>query len=412
LQKLDVKEVISTLLSFDIFALNETFVYFDTFSHALFNDYDVFVSKAVKLSQRGRHSGGVMVFVRKYLSGFVRRIDMRYEHVIVLEIDKQVMGADKNVLLICLYVHPHDSKYWSQSQNGFGLEVLEQCLLDLYERFEDFYVVICGDLNARTGCMNAIVKDEWVDENDYIQYYMTEQDDFIFKRQSDDKEMNTFGKELLNVCETFDCVIANGVSYLKFDNSFTFVSSNGSSVIDYFIVSSDLCWQQRIGSLRVLPCIDSSHSPVCISIKTLQCDENSSTENKHNKHTRTGTWINKRIWNAQLEQHFIDKTHADEITDMHTRALQLLDFDVDHALELFTKALVDCSECMVKRIYVGNDMKDPLWFDAECRQLKNKARHSLSLFRKTKQPDDRRKYVEDRKQYKTLIKQKKIKLQA
>ena len=59
------------LRSFDIFSLSETFVdskqQYDSFC-----DYDVFLSKSTKLSLQGRTSGGVLVFVRKHLSSFIR----------------------------------------------------------------------------------------------------------------------------------------------------------------------------------------------------------------------------------------------------------------------------------------------------------------------------------------------------
>ena len=71
LQKLHLKEVVCFLRSFDIFSLSETFVdskqQYDSFC-----DYDVFVSKSTKLSLQGRTSGGVLIFVRKHLSSFIR----------------------------------------------------------------------------------------------------------------------------------------------------------------------------------------------------------------------------------------------------------------------------------------------------------------------------------------------------
>ena len=43
------------------------------------------------------------------------------------------------------------------TQNGYGIEPLEQCVIDLYDKFDNFYIIVCGDLNARTGCQNEIV---------------------------------------------------------------------------------------------------------------------------------------------------------------------------------------------------------------------------------------------------------------
>jgi hypothetical protein len=65
-----------------------------------------------------------MVFVKKSLSQFVQRIDVKYEHIVVLEINKTLFGLDRNVILICLYIHPYDSKFWDVSEYGYGIEFL------------------------------------------------------------------------------------------------------------------------------------------------------------------------------------------------------------------------------------------------------------------------------------------------
>jgi len=401
MQKLDIKEVVSTLLTFDIFALNETFVYSDTLVYSRFSEYDVYVARAVKLSQHGRHSGGVLVFVRKTLFDLVRKIEIKYDHMIVLEIDKMLFGTTKSVFLVCLYVHPSDSKYWRQSQYGFGLEILEQCLMDLFERYEDFSMIVCGDLNARTGCENAVLDDdddEWRDE--WRPYDKTNVDNYVFTRNSDDRELSIFGRELINICNSFDCVIANGLCRFGFDDSLTFVSSTGGSTIDYFIISSDLCLQHRIRSLRVLPLIESPHSPVCISVNTLL--------DNHNTDTQKVKWINKRIWDTKLEQQYIHLLQTNETCEMLFQAHTLIDYDVNEALKLFNKTLLSCSDCMIKRVCIGNtNIRDPHWFDDECKTLKTQTRHSLSTFRRTKQADDRMRYVADRKSYKQLTKKKK-----
>ena len=141
MQKLDIKDVIQSLLCFDIFALNETFVDSDKFSHCAFTDYETFISKAVKMPDSYKKSGGVLVFVRKALSAFVRRIKVKYEHVVVLEMDKSLFNLNKNIFLLCMYIHPYNSKYWNMADYGYGIEVLEQCIVDLHEVRDDFSLI-------------------------------------------------------------------------------------------------------------------------------------------------------------------------------------------------------------------------------------------------------------------------------
>ena len=71
-----------------------------------FCDYDVFLSKSTKLSLQSRTSGGVLVFVRKHLSYFIRHIEVPYENVIVLEVCKTLLGLCKNAFIISTYIPP------------------------------------------------------------------------------------------------------------------------------------------------------------------------------------------------------------------------------------------------------------------------------------------------------------------
>ena len=38
----------------------------------------------------------------------------------------------------------------NHSLNGYGMETTQQCVTDLHDITDDFYLLLCGDLNART----------------------------------------------------------------------------------------------------------------------------------------------------------------------------------------------------------------------------------------------------------------------
>ena len=62
-------------------------------------------------------------------------------------------------------------------------------------------------------------------------------------RRSHDKCTNQFGKILLDFCTTFQGVPLNGNHSGDHDGQFTFVSHQGSSVIDYVLVSIDFTYK-------------------------------------------------------------------------------------------------------------------------------------------------------------------------
>lgn len=57
-------------------------------------------------------------------------------------------------------------------------------------------------------------------------------------RKSKDKVVNTFGRCLL--CHNLNIHFVNGRMGKDIDGEFTFMSAAGCSVIDYFIISSEL----------------------------------------------------------------------------------------------------------------------------------------------------------------------------
>ena len=59
--------------------------------------------------------------------------------------------------------------------------------------------------------------------------------DCSVKRSSKDTIINNFGRSLLDFCFLFDLMIVNGACSMDTDGEFTFVSPNGSSVVDYFL---------------------------------------------------------------------------------------------------------------------------------------------------------------------------------
>lgn len=396
--------MIDCLLSFDIFSLNETFVDFDNREYPVFKDYDVHVSKAVRLSQGARCSGGVMVFVKKRLSQLVKRIDVKYKHTVVLEINKTLFGLDKNVFLICMYLHPYDSKFWDVSEYGYGIEILEQCIVDLFESIhEDFSLIVCGDLNARTSSNNAVPDDSF--DEDWNKVCFRDSDYEMCARISDDKETNAFGKELLDMCSTFGCIIMNGLRQFDCDDSLTFVSTSGGSTIDYFIISIDICTSDFIRSLRVMSSVDSSHFPVSL---VLSCLNNIDFSDK--VQASKPKWISKMCWDQSKDQSFLETWYRDDLHDLYEQAFIVVDYDVDEALKLFTDALLSASECMRKRVLVGGGQqrRPALWFDDDCNTAKTVARQRLTDYRLSKSDTDRELYVQARKQYKTLTKTKKI----
>ena len=262
LSKLDNHEFIAYIRSFDFVCLVETFV--DTFDSALFPDHKLFCSPAVKLSKKGRRSGGLVVLVRKELVVFCQQLECKYDHVLLFSMNKECFGLSKDVLFVCVYIPPIGSPYYALSGIDNGISVLEDCIADIQLSF-DVHTILCGDFNARTGCVpyEVIIPSQSFDVH-------SDNNPDYFTRNSQDTNENVFGKMLLNLCSTFGLCILNGACKGDLHGCYTYVTDSGSSIIDHFFVSEErFSILSPTMELSVAEMTESKHIPVefrfCVS---------------------------------------------------------------------------------------------------------------------------------------------------
>ena len=136
-------------------------------------------------------------------------------------------------------------------------------MLDLQEKCSDFHFIIFGDMNSRTGDKNGML------ESPADGVYSDEAEE-SFSRTSKDPTVNAPCQQLLDLCSAFECSVVNGLCDKRFDDGLTFISQTGGSVVDYFIVSSELCVGTFLSSFEIVPRVESSDLPImctCSSCK-------------------------------------------------------------------------------------------------------------------------------------------------
>lgn len=396
-------EIRAYIEKFDIVLLVETFSV--TFPSLIFPLYDVFLSPGLKVSDAvtGRLSGGVALLVKKEISHFVERVETEYDNCVVLKLAKELLGLESDVLLLGTYLPPANSAYYNETEISNGVSIMEECILDLIENVGDLPFILFGDLNARTGSRNAREMQCFYDA-DYFSVFPSqntevEEGDDCFEecvRVSKDREENAFGKYLLNVCEQFDFVIVNGMQGKGGgDGNFTYVSTSGCSVIDYFIVSRNLFSSV---SLNVAEKIESKHMPV--EMIFLPNDVFVNSECNVSKAVK----IEKFVWCDEKSISFVSSFSSEEIQARLRDATELIEVDVNLSLSKFNEAMTMAGECMKKRVYIGKD-RQQRWFDSECYHSRTDLRQNLRLFHSGRVDKDC--YTEKRSSYNELIRQKK-----
>ena len=157
---------------------------------------------------------------------------------------------------------------------------LSEDILLIKEQY-DVPICIVGDLNSRTGTLDDFITiDDHVarsidldiiDSDMFSSKFNLDNKGFETNRFSKDNVISANGKQLIEMCRATDIKIVNG----RFGNdyktgNFTCHKQNGSSVIDYIIVSPilfEFIENFSVGQMDIL--FSDVHSPLTISLNVL-----------------------------------------------------------------------------------------------------------------------------------------------
>ena len=175
------------------------------------------------------------------------------------------------------------------------MSLAENCILDIIEQHGELPFLVFDDLNARTGTANVnecVLPDSVLDvEND------NEDAQNQYCRQSNSKDVHTndFVRYLLCIGEQFNLVILNGCLPGDKEGNYTYIARNGSSVIDYFLLSRCLV---HLGTrLAMIPNTESKHMPEKLELELVGKNDVSVERHRQVK-------IQKYIWDANKAQNY------------------------------------------------------------------------------------------------------------
>ena len=112
----------------------------------------LFFKPAIKLSEKGRPSGGVIVLVKKNVSDLlhIEHIAHNFNNIICLKMNFSNISTQINdTFFISAYLPPQGSAFYQFSSIEHGFCQLEDFLSYLYSNYANFEIILSGDLNAR-----------------------------------------------------------------------------------------------------------------------------------------------------------------------------------------------------------------------------------------------------------------------
>ena len=393
-------DVIRLIENFNIIGLQETWIVDDFDYSYYFSRHRPFICKAKRSLHGGRPMGGVIVLVDEKIHNFVKRMYDDFEYGVILALDKSLFGVDRDCIYICVYLPPEGSPFY-ENNVSCGPLIIENIIIDY--NLTDYYVILNGDLNARTG-KKITSETIFVDIPEFREFNDILSNEAYVDRVNSDAKVNKFGHQLNNFCQTYDCTIVNGRFGKDANNGhFTFINQNGCSVIDYFIVSNELI--SIIHDFEILSYPDSTHLPVLLN---LECPSIGARRMEDVNHHHNTVRYNLDSRNSNL---YVQTLQADKNKELFLCFEEnVTDFNVpiDHVVSSFESAVLESSTDYMKTLEIKHYSTQKDWFDTECKMSKINVRKSLKRFRQTRNSNDLNLYLDAKNIYKKLCRAKKL----
>ena len=371
-----------------------------------YNQFSINSRKHTKKS--GRSSGGITIIYRNFLKNKIEIVKSS-SNCVWCKISKTILERQKDLFICSLYIPPINSSYFEDN-------LFENLELDI-EKFSKLgNIMMLGDFNARTGLESDLVSKEG---NDAITNDCSTLSDDAKLRRNFDEKTNSHGKNLLDLCPTFDLNILNGRTLGDSLGKATYHGRNGISVVDYIITNQSLF--QSVNYFVVnQPSFLSDHSSICTWINTSLIISN--PENRDSRPPTLRSLPPQFLWSTDSCELYRLAFTSKEVTTL-LKSFVETNYAYDH--ESVNTAAQDLQAILLKAASMSLKMKrvknkrikirasNKKWFDLECM----KARKTLRQLSNKKHRDPcnsflRNLYHEKLSDFKKLLKRKKLNFQC
>lgn len=297
----------SNLIQQDIFCLQETHcdledaLKLDEFPNPVHLIRSKVKSKKRKTKKR---YGGLSVYVRNTIRPGVKFLEHATNDFIWIKLDKSFFGLPEN-LYICFVYNPPEYSSYLKRLNYNILELVEN---DVVKYSQLGKIMVIGDINARTSCVNDYIQ---LDSDKHVPLFDNYRNDISqIQRKSKDTCVTPRGRQLLSLCITSSLRILNGRTMGDLTGSYTCHQTLGSSTVDYMITSEDMI--QNFIYFQVhnfLPDLSDHCQISCM----LRCNTKLSE-----KELNLNPMPNKYVWKDNSVQLYQDAINSNEVKILTT----------------------------------------------------------------------------------------------
>ena len=216
-----------------------------------------------KQRPRGRHSGGIAVYIDNSLLDGVQKIPSSGSENILIKLKMDFFGLSRDIVICFSYCVPQNSSFQKREQ----LDVYGDIEQKLSSLGHDVDKLCFGDFNARTGTkLDHLECEDNTDIPVPLDIYETDSAS-VLPRSNRDSKTNQYGETLLSLCKAVPLRICNGRKLGDILGSYTCHTPNGQSCVDYCLASPKI--YDRVKTLTVgEPILTlSDHCPITAVLK-------------------------------------------------------------------------------------------------------------------------------------------------
>ena len=358
--------------------------------------------RAFNRTRADEKNGGVCTLIKNEISDGITRINTSVPDTVVCKLKHTYFNLTSDIFIINAYIKPANSSSKNSDNSGHdNLRDLDILINDLQKNGD---IILCGDFNARIANEPDFITNDTDSADAFIPLPEDYIPDNLTKRNSQDSKTNCYKRLFLDMLINNKIHILNGRTLGDFKGQFTCIQPTGSSVIDYFITSAEIC--KLINHLSVMPfTIFSDHRPVSLSTTLSRL---SSYKNYNIKQYDKAPVRYKFCENNKEAYRLIQDTDdmtstAECITNKSYSDNTDGTYSLNKDFTNYLQNMADKTLTKTKNPADNITNKKP-WFNNECRsgkRLVNKAARIVSRF-----PDSdflRQKFYRVKKKYKAII---------
>ena len=324
-------------------------------------NYNSFCKYRIRKKRARRNSGGIIVYVKKdIVKGieYMKNIS-RSRNRLWLKLDKSFFGIDEDIYLCGIYVPPINSPHYDNEYQN-----LESEINSLTNKGR---ILLMGDFNSRTATgADFILHDEC---NDRILDILPDnyKSDFYLARKSQDKILNSQGKELLNLCASAQLRLLNGRYVGDILGNMTCFNKMGCSIVDYAVTSVSLLSSVKYFIVKN-PTHYSDHNQLVTHLKCSIATPSLHKDYAKQEFSFKWTKLSKKL----LENELLEKHTCENVVNFETKRFQNSAVGVNMANEMISSIYIELSKkCMRKSYHRKKKKKNKSpWTDSEFLSLR------------------------------------------